>query len=345
MGVPVGQVRLLDANDVLAVVTPAAAIRAVRAALAQLYAGEVVAPAPLSLRFPSHEGEMHAKGAYIAGDEFFAVKTVTGFYHNAALGLPVVDGMSMVHSAETGELAYLVLDHGLLTELRTGAAGAIAADLLATPETPRVAVVGAGRQARCQLRALLEVRRPNEVALYARRRAQAVELANELSETIAPDITVAVADSVAAAVRGAAVVVTTTTARRPIIEAGWIGPGTHVTAVGSDEPDKNELEPALLAAADKVVVDDTASCLASGELHHAVASGAMTPEQVYGELAALIAKEKPGREHASEITVADLTGLGVEDTAVASLLATVARERSLGRILDIPDQARFTTGS
>jgi ornithine cyclodeaminase len=137
------------------------------------------------------------------------------------------------------------------------------------------------------------------------------------------------------AVAGSDLVVTVTPSRAPLVEADWVGPGTHLTAVGSDGPDKVELEPALLAKADKVVADSLAQCLRLGEIHHGVASGLLREEAVRAELGEIAAGRKPGRTSEHEITIADLTGVGVQDTAVASFVVGEARRRGVGRSLEV----------
>ena len=149
-------VRVLDRDDVRRLVSMADAITAVREAFAAADRGGAVMPAPFGMHLPDAGGEVHVKGAYLAGAPVFAVKTATGFYRNAELGLPVSGGMTMVHDATTGTLRMLIADGGLLTELRTAAAGAVAADLLARPGARSAAVIGTGGQARYQLQALLQ---------------------------------------------------------------------------------------------------------------------------------------------------------------------------------------------
>jgi ornithine cyclodeaminase len=129
-------------------------------------------------------------------------------------------------------------------------------------------------------------------------------------------------------------VVTVTPSREPLVRGDWLRPGTHVTAVGADGPDKRELDAAVLARADKVVVDRRDQCLRFGELHHAVAAGVLAPERVWAELGELAAGTRPGRTSDAEITVADLTGVGVQDAAVAAFVADAAREKGVGRLLD-----------
>ncbi|HEY7429991.1 MAG TPA: hypothetical protein VH641_04575 [Streptosporangiaceae bacterium] len=327
-------VRVLDRGDIQRLVSMSDAIGAVREAFAAADRGEAVTPEPLSLHLPDVDGELHVKGGYLAGAPVFAVKTATGFYRNPVLGLPVSGGMTLVYDAATGQLTTLIADGGLLTELRTAAAGAVAADLLGRPRARTAAVIGTGGQARYQLRALLAVRRIEQVRVWGRRPAAAAEFARDMA---AGGVTVQVAATAREAAAGAEVVVTATSATHPLLQAGWLAPGTHVTAVGSDMPHKQELDPGILAAADKYVPDSTDAAAAAGELHHAIEAGRLAPGQVYAELGALASGRVPGRASEAELTVADLTGLGVQDAAIAALAARLAQEHGAGRNLPLGD--------
>jgi ornithine cyclodeaminase len=306
-------------------------IAAVREAFATADQGGAVMPAPLELRLPDADGELHVKGAYLEGAPVFAVKTATGFYRNPARGLPVSGGMTLVYDAETGVLRALAADGGLLTELRTAAAGALAADLLARREAKTAAVIGTGGQARYQLQALLQVRPIEQVRVWGRRREAAEQYTRDMAAT---RVTVSAAASAREAVMGAEVVITATNATRPLMEAGWLDPGAHVTAIGADMPHKQELDPQILAAADKYVPDSIQAAARSGELHHALEAGVFRKDMVYGELGALASGRLPGRTGEDELTVADLTGLGIQDTAIAALVTRLADEHDAGR--DVP---------
>src|SRR5262245_25447480 len=191
-----------------------------RTGFAALHRGEVTQPAIMDLEFPDADGEAHLKGAHIHGAPHWSVKAATGFWGNPARGLPVTNGLSLVFSAETGMLAAILFDNGYLTELRTGAAGALAADLLAPAEVEQAAIIGAGGQARYQLEALLGVRRPERVVVASRSGADAY--AAEMGTL--HDVDVRVTD-LETAVRTSQLVVTTTPARTPIVKAEWLGPG------------------------------------------------------------------------------------------------------------------------
>jgi ornithine cyclodeaminase len=321
-------VRVLGSDDVRRLISMADAIVAVREALAAADRGGAITPVPFGMHLPDADGEVHVKGAYLTGAPVFALKSATGFYRNAELGLPVSGGMTMVHDARSGTLEMLIADGGLLTELRTAAAGAVAADLLARPGARSVAVIGTGGQARYQLQALLEVRPIEQVTVWGRRSAAAEQYRRDMD---AAGVTISVAGSAREAVEGAEIVITATSSTRPLIEADWLARGAHVTAVGSDMPHKQELSPQVLVAAGKYVPDSIDAAAESGELHHALEAGLLEVGSVYGELTAVASGRLAGRTADDELTVADLTGLGVEDAAVATLTARLAVEYGVGR--------------
>lgn len=315
-------VRILREREIRALIGPPEALAAVREGFARLGRGQVTLPGVIGLDIPEHEGEIHVKGAYIHGSRYYSIKEASGFYRNAARRLPVTGGVVLVFDATSGLLAAVLADNGYLTELRTGAAGALAADLLARRDVDTVSMIGSGGQARYQLEALLGVRRPRRVLVHGRSREHAIAYAREMGGRFG--VTVEVTLSLQDAVEPSDLIVTTTPSREPLVRAAWLRPGAHVTAVGSDGPDKRELESAVLVKADKVVADHLGQCLRLGEIHHAVAEGLLTPDRVYAELGALAAGLAPGRTSEMEITVADLTGVGVQDAAVADFVAAAA---------------------
>lgn len=288
---------------------------AVEAAFAQLARGAARLPAPVNLEIPEARGEVHVKGGHIAGSPFYAFKLATGFYGNAELGLPTGSGMVVVGDAATGFPVALLLDNGWLTDLRTGAAGAVAARYLAVPEPWKVAVIGAGVQARLQLRCLAAVRKVGEVVVWSRSAERAEACAREASQQ--PGVHARAVESVEAAVRDAELVYTVTPSREPLVRPDWIAPGALVLAVGSDGPEKQELEVGVLAAADRVVADHVGQCLRLGELHHAVDAGVVDPAAVV-ELGDVVLGRVAGRRGARERIVCDLTGVGVQDAAMAA---------------------------
>lgn len=274
----------------------------------RLARGEVEMPPVLSMEIRPHNGELDVKTAYVQGLPSFAVKLSPGFFDNPARGLPSTSGLMVVLSSETGQVQAVLLDNGYLTDLRTAAAGGVAARHLARPDASRAAILGAGLQARMQLRALALVRSLSHVAVWARNEGKARAMAAEMGVELGIPVTAMDAET---AVTGAEIIVTTTPARAPILRADWLRPGQHITAMGSDQHGKRELEPACLARA-LYVPDRLSQTRLMGE-----AQGIELPDAT-PELGAIIAGTAPGRSAAGQITIADLTGTGVQDTAIAT---------------------------
>jgi ornithine cyclodeaminase len=253
--------------------------------------------------------------AFIEGLPHVAVKIASGFYDNPAKGLPSGSGLMAVFDASTGMPAAMLFDNGFLTDIRTGAAGAVAADVLAPSSIAIVGVLGSGLQARHQVHCLRVVRAFSRLVAWSPDRAHVQAYCDEMrlagyDANVAPN-----AETVC---READVLITATPSRAPLVEAEWLHRGQHVTAVGSDSPGKQELAAACLDRADLVVVDRFAQCAAFGELRHALDAGLLTRHDVHAELGQIVAGRKPGRTHADQITIADLTGVGFQDTAIAS---------------------------
>ena len=310
----------------------AAALACVESAFAALATKAVSMPPILRLDIPEHRGEVDVKTAYVPGLSAFAIKISPGFFDNPRLGLPSTNGLMVLFSATTGLVEALLLDNGYLTDVRTAAAGAVAAKYLARPEAKIAAILGAGMQARMQLMALTLVRPIAAARIWARNSDKARKFAAALTAELGLPVS-AEADA-RDAVRGADIIVTTTPAEAPILKAAWLEPGQHVTAMGSDAEHKNEIEPAAIAMARPYVADRLAQTRRLGELHHAIAAGVAGPDQPFPELGAIVAGEAAGRPSPDAVTLCDLTGTGVQDTAIATLAHERALAGRLGRTFD-----------
>jgi ectoine utilization protein EutC len=321
---------ILDEKELRACVAlDAAALAAIESAFAQMARGEADVPAPMGIVVPEREGEVHIKSAYLRGHDGFAVKIASGFWRNAAEGLPVSSGMMLLLDARTAFPLALLLDNGYLTEVRTALAGAIAAKYLAPEVVRTVGVIGAGMQARMQVEALRLTRAFECVRVWARRAEAAQGYAQEISAKLGVEVRAAASSR--EVVRDSDLVITTTPARQPLVTAADMHPGLHITAMGSDGPGKQELDPQVLARADLVACDRRSQCERLGELQHAAAAGVDTSKMRIVELGQVIAGAQPGRTSEQQVTVCDLTGVGVQDTAIASLAYAKARARGLGR--------------
>ncbi|QBP42531.1 cyclodeaminase [Paenisporosarcina antarctica] len=289
---------------------------------------EVEMPPIMRIDIHDQNGEVDVKTAYIKGKEMFAIKVSSGFFNNHKQGLPSGNGLMMLISTQTGIPHALLLDNGYLTEIRTAAAGAVAAKYLSRENIETVGVIGAGSQARFQVRAIALVRDFKKLIVYARSTDRAEKYAEEMAAELGVDVQVA--ENAEQVVRCSDLVVTTTPAKEPVIKAEWLHPGIHITAMGSDAEHKQELEDEVLARADKLVCDTKAQCSKLGELHHALESGALTDDSFIIELGQLTSKELDGRDNDEQITVCDLTGTGVQDTAIALFAYTEMVKRNIG---------------
>ncbi|UWQ43862.1 ectoine utilization protein EutC (plasmid) [Leisingera aquaemixtae] len=304
------------------------AVDCVEQGFTTLAGGGVEMPPIMTLLVPDHNGEVCVKTAYVPGVDSFAMKMSPGFFDNPKLGLPSTTGLMVVFSSRTGLLEALLLDNGYLTDVRTAAAGAVAARHLAREDARRVCIIGAGVQARMQLKAMTLVRGVDSAVIWARDTAKAEAAAASLREELGIDVQAATDAS--AAVASADIVVTTTPAAGPVILADWLQPGQLVIAMGSDQAHKCELEPACLACADLYVPDSQAQCAVKGELRSAIAAGLIAKDQSFAELGGITAGQAAGRRSASDLIIADLTGTGVQDTAIATLAGSRAEAAGAG---------------
>jgi ornithine cyclodeaminase len=308
-------IRIIEEAALRHAVSAARAVDAMRDAFRADGEGRTHVPAVINLDVPAARGEFHVKTAYIEGVPHVAVKVASGFYDNPSRGLPSGSGLMALFDAATGLPCALLLDNGFLTDIRTAAAGALAADLLARRTIHTVGVLGSGVQARWQLQCLRIVRDFNRVIAWSPTRDHLLSYCDELR---AMGYDAEAADDPELVCRKAEILITATPSRKPMVRADWLSEGTHITALGSDSPGKHELDPDCFDRADLVVVDRFAQCAAFGELKHALDAALLTRNDVHAELGALAAGRKPGRGSDREITIADLTGVGFQDTAIAS---------------------------
>ncbi len=301
--------KIFEEQEIRRAIDPAGAVRAVRAAFDADGRRRTTVPPVINLTIPGADGEFHVKTSYVDGIPVVAVKVASGFYRNPERGLPSGAGLMLLFDAATGVPEALLLDNAYLTDVRTGAAGAVAAEALARDGIETVGVLGSGVQARHQLACLRHVRRVARVLCWSRTAAHAESFCAEMRALGLEAQACADRERV---VRGADLLVTVTPSREPLVRAEWLHPGLHITAVGSDTPGKQELEAACLSRADLVVADRLSQCASFGELAHAPGA------RVHAELGEIVAGAKPGRTSDEEITIADLTGVGFQDTAIAS---------------------------
>jgi ornithine cyclodeaminase/alanine dehydrogenase-like protein (mu-crystallin family) len=313
-------VLILTESEIRGLVDVDRARTSVADAFRALHRGEATLASVISLPFVHPRGVAHIKAGHLHDDSVWTAKVSTDFYPDDGSGTRH-GGLMLVLSASDGDLVGVLVDNGYLTELRTGAAGAIASDLLARRDARTAAIIGAGSQARYQLDALLKVRSIETVHVASRSLHRAQAFVHEIESSYG--IPAHLCDSVESAVRGVDIVVTTTPSSTPLVEADWLDAGTHITAVGSDEPTKQELAPDVLARADVIAVDDRGQAARLGELHHAIEQG-LREEADAVTLGELLEGDARGRIGAKDVTVADLTGVGVQDAAIAAFVVREA---------------------
>jgi ornithine cyclodeaminase/alanine dehydrogenase-like protein (mu-crystallin family) len=330
------------------------ALAAIEDAFTRLASGQADVPPILGLFVPERRGEVDVKAAYIHGLPSLAVKIASGFFDNGRWGLPSGSGLMIVLSTRTGYPQAVLLDNGYLTDVRTALAGAAAAKHLAPAHVRTVGVIGAGTQGRFQVRALQLVRSFERVLVYDQASAAVDAYVREMPEVLArdrarlspspsgasaglrkpgptslPPVSVGPADA-ETVVRESDVVITCTPSHEPIVRAAWLHPGVHITAMGADVAEKQELESECLRRADLLACDLKVQCFARGEFHHALALGALPAEAAVTELGELTSGRVAGRQRADEISVCALTGVGVQDTAIALLAFDRAARVGLG---------------
>lgn len=307
------------------------AVSCIEHAFSSLATGAVATVVAPRLDIADHNGQVYVKSAYIPGLEGFAVKVNPAFFDNPAKGLPSVGGLMLFFRADNGLIDTVLLDNAYLTNIRTAAAGAVAAKYLARDNAESAAILGAGVQAHLQLEALRLVRPIRKARIWSLRHDDAVNAATELTARLGFPVTTA--GSAAEAVKDADVVVTTTPATEPILQDEWVGPGQHITAMGADAESKNEIDPAIIARS-VYVADSLGQTRQVGELHHAIDKGLVGKDDGFPELGDIVCGRAPGRGSHDDITVCDLTGVGVQDTAIAALAVSAARSVGAGTLLD-----------
>jgi alanine dehydrogenase len=317
---------VLTRSDVAELLSLRECIEALEEAFRAQAAGRALAPGVLGLHLP--EGGFHVKAAGLRrGRLYVAAKLNANIPSNPERrALPTIQGVIALFDGEDGRPLAL-LDSLEVTALRTGGATAVAARYLARPGAAVLAICGCGTQAAYQVRALAVVRPIREVRAYDAEAARAEGLCRSLSAE--PGLSASVALELPAALRGAELIVTCTPSRRPLIAADEVAPGSFVAGVGADNPEKQELDPRLLARG-RVVVDSLEQAAAIGELHHALQAGAVRREDVAAELWEVASGRKPGRVSDEEITVFDSTGVAIEDVAAAALVYERALTSGLG---------------
>ncbi|WP_173918345.1 cyclodeaminase [Halobacillus sp. Marseille-Q1614] len=287
-------------------------IQEVETAFTALSTKRVTMPPIMRIDMPEHNGEVDIKSAYIEGVDSFAVKLSSGFFNNPKIGLPSANGMMILLNSKTGEPQAIFADNGLLTDLRTAAAGAVAAGHLSRQNSRVAGIIGTGSQARYQLQALLAVRPIEKAFVYGRSKEKTERFKTDMEGELGIPVHVALEPE--DVVRNSDIVVTTTPSTEPIVNGDWLSPGVHVTAMGSDAEHKKELDERAIEASDLFVCDTIEQSKRLGELRN-LQNDKLVHSAV--ELGDITSGHKPGRSSEDQITICDLTGTGVQDTVIA----------------------------
>lgn len=281
------------------------------------------------LHFNNPPGDVHIKYGYLLDETYYVVKIASAFYQNPLSGLPSNDGLILVFTQATGQLAFTLLDQGWLTDMRTAAAGAVAARHLAPERVRKIGIVGTGIQARLQLQLLHGIVDCKECLVWGRDKEKCLAMADELrSSSVIREwgITINVVDDIDELASQCRLIVTTTSARSPVLSAENVQKGTHITAMGSDDHGKQELATDLMAKADLIVADSISQCLDHGECCAAIDHGKINKADIV-EIGSVIRNPTHGRVNEQQITIADLTGVAVQDIQIANIVA-LAHQRN-----------------
>ncbi|HVP97281.1 ornithine cyclodeaminase family protein [Methanoregula sp.] len=281
--------------------------RVVEAAFADHGKGLVQMPPKIYVTLPA--GDFRTMPGFLPTLGIAGVKIVNVHPDNPKMGLPTVMALTIILDIATGKPA-AILNATRLTDLRTGAAGAIAAKYLAPKKECVLGVIGTGRQAEAQVRATAQEISLTGIRVWNRNSVHASAFAARLSPLSAESVSLEQACD-------CDVLVTTTPSRVPLIKSEWIHPGTHINAIGADAPGKEELDPEILHRA-RVFVDDPAQAFHSGEINVPISTGNYQPWMIAGTLGEVVIGKKK-RENPDEITIFDSTGLAIQDLAIASL--------------------------
>ncbi len=315
---------LSQISEILGRIDVRGIIREIEAGFVAYSQGQVEVPPVGELIFDEPRGDVHIKYGYIHGDDYFVIKIASGFYDNPRIGLPTSSGMMLLFSSKTGVPLCILLDEGHLTQIRTAAAGAVAARYFAPRQVRRAGIFGAGVQGRMQLEYLRYVRDVREAVVWGIDRQELERYKADMETRDFAVRTTMDAEEIAAT---CTLIITATPSCKPLLRAEMIRKGTHITAMGSDTPEKQELDPAILRMADRIVVDSIRQCLLRGEAFHALEAGLIQPEQMV-ELGTAIREPNLQRRSDDEITVVDLTGVAVQDIQISKAVWRAMSEAS-----------------
>jgi ornithine cyclodeaminase/alanine dehydrogenase len=292
----------------------------------------VVQPGYMGIHLPAPRGEIDFKAGYHKAAEMISLKASSGgFIDNpAAHGVPNGMGTILLFDARSCALA-CVMDGSLITGLRTGAAGAVSVKALARRNAKAITSIGTGNQARMQVRAIREVMKIERIHAWDSNPETLARYKADIEGELG--IPVAAANSKREAVEQADILVTTTRGKGSLVEAGWVKPGTHIVAIGTDQRGKQELDPEIFRNA-KIVTDSTEQCVEKGETWHPLDRKIIARDDIHAEIGEILLGRKPGRESDDEITIFDSTGMAIQDNTTSAKIYRNALERRVGTFFE-----------
>ena len=293
---------------------------AMRNAFIEYSNGNAVIPPVGELIMQQPPGEVHIKYGYIKGGSHYVIKIASGFPNNQKENIKPGQGMMLLFDIQTGMPEAILIDDANLTDIRTAIAGAITSQALTNQDLESFTIIGTGVQARYQAIHVSQLMKIEKVRVWGRDPAKAYQLREDL-----PDLDVNIEEDIEKLIKESGLIITTTSSKEPLIQSDWVKPGTHITAVGSDTPEKCELDPDILSMADLVVADSLEQNLIRGEIHQAVKRSLINSESIV-ELGEIFAGLNPGRTNDDSITVADLTGVAVQDLVIAKAVLSAKKE-------------------
>ena len=327
-------VRILSQGEVASCLPMSETIKAVKGAYIA-YSEKRAKMAPVAhLDVSKYNGEVDIKSGYIEDFGLIGTKIASGYYDNHKLGLPPGAAVIVLMDLKTS-MPVAIMDGSHITSFRTGAAGAVAANVLARKDSSTVGIVGAGTQGRMQIIALNELFSIKKIKVWDKVESAAKQYTKEMTSKLG--IPIEQCSSPKGVVEGVDIIVTVTPSKEALVMNDWIEEGVHINAIGADGPGKQELDPAIVKRADKIVVDSFNQCKVIGEIQHALKLGLIQEQDVHAEIGKILIGEKPGRESDNEITLFDSTGLAAQDIAAAHVVYEQAKERNIGHLVKLLD--------
>lgn len=326
------EVVILSQEEVKSCLPMSDAIKAVETAYKAFAEGRVQMPPVQHLHIEKYRGEVDIKPGFVEDFSLIGTKIASGYYDNPKLGLPSGVAVIVLMDLETS-LPLAILDGTYITAVRTGAAGAVAANVLARKESKRVGMIGSGTQGRMQVLGLNELFSLEQVKVWDIDKNGREKYAVEMRERLGIDVQAV--DTVKSAVNDADIVVTATPSRKTLVMSEWIQEGVHINAIGADGPGKQEWDPKIMKRVTKIIVDSLSQCRVIGEIQHALSQGLIQENDVHAEIGEVLLGKKAGREIDEEITLFDSTGLSAQDIAASHIVYTLAKQKGLGQRVNL----------